>query len=219
MHSDQDRRAEAAFVPAIALVLIANFIPLYSVLAYQWPVLFVVMLFWFDVLLMVLFTAVKIVIVPLTGYRTSAIVVLKVGFAGATLVFYGGLVLAYGVFLFMLFSGAAAPRGGVANPELSSEEVIEMLGAPAVLWAALAIVANHLRGLFVDFIGRGVWRSAHPEKLFDMPLRQIVALHVGLVLGGGALSLLATPLVAATVLVVAKTLSDLRQLIGEPSVA
>jgi len=208
----QARRAESAAVPAIALVLIANFIPLYSVLADDWPVVYVVMLFWFDVLLMVAFTAVKILIVPLAGYRRSAIVVLKIGYAGATLVFYGGLALAYGIFLAFLFGGAVTPRGIVASPDVPLEVMANMLGEPAAFWSALAILGIHLHSLVVDFIARGAWRTAHPEKLFDMPLRHIVVLHVGIVLGGGALSLLATPLIAATVLLAGKTVSDLRAL-------
>lgn len=48
--------------------------------------------------------------------------------------------------------------------------------------------------------------------LFETPLRHVVVLRVGIVFGGIILVLLATPLVAATVLLGGKTVSDLRAL-------
>ena len=203
-------------VPAIALALIANFIPLYNVLAQHWPVVYVVMLFWFDVLLIVAFTAVKILIAPLTGYISPA-VVLIVGYAGATLVFYGGLVLIYGFFLALLFGGEITPRGLVSNPDVALGVMTRMLGEPAVFWTALAILGIHLHSLIVYVAAREAWSTAQPERLFDMPLRHLVVLHVGIVLGGGVLTLLAPPVIAATVLLAGKTVSDLRVVARERS--
>ena len=230
MHSDQIRRAETAAVPAIALVLIANFIPLYSVLAQDWPVVYVVMLFWFDALMFVAFTVIRILIAPVPGdlslvlARKTAIaaVTLKVFYktvvAAVTLVFHGGLVLGYGIFLAFLFGGEVTPRGIVASPDVPLEVMTGMLHEPAVYWAALAILGNHLYSLVVGFLMRGGWRTAQAVLLFEAPVRHVVVLHVGIVLGGVVLVLLATPLIAATVLLVAKTISDLRSLALERKV-
>ena len=227
MQSDQQRRARSADVPAIALVLIANFIPLYSVLAHGWPVVFVVMLFWFDALMFVAFTAIRILIAPVPGdlslvlARKTAIaaVVLsafyKTVVAAVTLAFHGGLVLGYGIFLAFLFGGQVTPRGIVASPDVPLEVMTNMLHEPAVYWAALAILGNHLYALAVGFIVRGGWRTAQPALLFEAPTRHVLVLHVGIVLGGVVLMLLATPLIAAAVLLVAKTVSDLRLLIPD----
>ena len=231
LHRVQHPRADTAAVPAIALVLIANFIPLYSVLAHDWPVVYVVMLFWFDTLMFVAFSAIRILIAPLPGdlslvlARKTAIaaIVLSVFYktvvAGVTLVFHGGLALGYGIFLAFLFGGEITPRGIVASPDVPLEVMTSMLHEPAVYWAALAILGNHLYSLAVGFIMRGGWRTAQAVLLFEAPTRHVLVLHVGIVLGGIMLVLLATPLIAATVLLVAKTVSDLRWLILDRSAA
>ena len=75
-------------MPAIALVLIANFIPLYSVLAQDWPVVYVVMLFWFDALMFIAFTAIRILIAPVPD-DLSLTLARKTAIAAVTLkVFY-----------------------------------------------------------------------------------------------------------------------------------
>jgi hypothetical protein len=231
MHSDQHRRTKAAAVPAIALVLIANFIPLYSALAQDWPVVYVVMLFWFDALMFIAFTAIRILIAPVPGdlsltlARKTAIaaVTLKVFYktvvATVTLAVHGGLVLGYGIFLAFLFGGEITPRGIVASPDVPLEVMTSMLHEPVVYWAALAILGNHLYSLTVGFIMRGEWRTAQQVLLFEAPTRHVLVLHVGIVLGGIVLVLLATPLIAAAVLLAAKTVSDLRLLIRERSAA
>ncbi len=90
-----------------------------------------------------------------------------------------------------------------------------MLDEPAVPWALLAILGNHLYSLIANFIARGAWRAAQHVLMFGEPLRHIVVLHVGIALGGIVLLLFASPLIAATVLLVAKTVSDLRSLVLE----
>jgi len=223
-HRQTDHRAKSPAVPAIALVLIANLIPLYSVLARDWPVVFVVTLFWFDTLIFVLFAAIRILIAPLpddlsrvlAGKAAIAAASLKVFYkstvAAVTLVFHGGLVLGYGFFLALLFGGEITPRGIVASPDVPLDVLTGMLAEPAVHWTVLAILGNHLYSLVFGFIMGGEWREARAAVLFETPLRHVVVLHVGIVFGGIILVLLATPLVAATVLLGGKTVSDLRAL-------
>lgn len=231
LHQQADHRANPPAVPAFALVLAANFIPLYSVLAQDWPVVYVVMLFWFDALMFVAFTAIRILVAPvpgdlslaLAGKTAFAAITLKVFYkivvATVTLVFHGGLVLGYGIFLAFLFGGEITPRGIVASPDVPLDVMTGMLHEPAAYWSALAILGNHLYSLAVGFILRGEWRTAKPVLLFEAPMRHVLVLHLGIVLGGILLVLLATPLIAAAVLLAAKTVSDLRLLIRERSAA
>jgi hypothetical protein len=205
------RRAPWARAPAIALVLLAGFIPLYCVLADDWPVVYVVMLFWFDALLMILFVAIRILVAPPAAYGSRAAVPIIV-FAAATLAFYGGLALAYGYLLAMIFGGEVTSQGIVSSPDVALEVMETMLVDPGVAWSALAILGVHLHALLAYLAGRGSWSAAEPARLFDIPLRQLAVLHVGIVLGGGVLILLAPPVVAAAVLLAGKTVADLRAL-------
>ena len=203
--------------PAIALVLLASFIPLHSMLADDWPVVYVVMLFWFDALLLIAFNAVRILMAPAAGY-CSASVVLIVGYAGATLVFFGGLALAYGFILAQIFGGEVTSHGIVSGPDVALEVMESMLADPGVAWSALAILAVHLLSFVAYSRTRESWTAAEPGRLFDLPMRRLVVLHVGIVLGGAVLIMLAPPVVAAAVLLAGKTVSDLRALSLEAAV-
>jgi hypothetical protein len=194
--------------PAVALVLVAGGIPLYAVLVRGWPVVFVVMQFWFEALVIVAFSAIKVAMVPVPGDRALALLGRAVR-VGVTLAFPGGLVLAYGFFLALLFGGTVTGGGIVASPDVPLEVLAAMRNEPAALLAALAVVARHAYAFAAGFVARGQWRTARLGSLLDEPMRRVVVLHVGIVLAGVALVSLAPPLAAATGLILLKTAADL----------
>jgi hypothetical protein len=193
---------------AAGLVLLMNLIPLHSVLTRGWPVVFVVMLFWFEALVLVVFAALKALIAPLPGPR-PAVLIGKVVISGATLAFHGGLVLGYGFFLALLFGGTMTDQGIVASPDIALDVLGAMWGDNGVLVAALVIVARHLYAFATRFLARGAWRETRATDFFDEPMRRTVLLHVGIVLSGIVLLLFLPPLAAAALLIVLKTAADL----------
>jgi len=69
---------------------------------------------------------------------------------------------------------------------------------------------SHGVSFAVNFIGRREYAGETIAALMTAPYRRIVVMHLTIIFGGGLVMLLGTPLAALVLLVVLKTVVDLR---------
>ncbi len=186
---------------AVALLLLANVLPLAGVLFFGWDVGMVLITYWLENGIVGLINIPKILLARDSRTTLANEPSGRVIYAAFFAVHYGIFWLVHGVFVFVLFgrgsaSGFTGPFEMVAND-------------PALLLAALALLASHGASFLVNYIGRGEYKHTSPDSQALQPYSRMVILHVTIVLGGVLVLSLGEPLVALILLVVLKTAFDL----------
>jgi hypothetical protein len=212
------------------LVLVAaNLLPLYGVVAGGWSTFEVVALYWFENVVIGGFNVLKMLCcapdlaalqaqmaarlraagrepaAPQSLQSLGKIMHLaKLFFVPFFIVHYGLFTFVHGVFVVVLLGGV-----GLSGLSLPWSQAQEGVHASALLWAALALVVSHGVSFVGNFLLGGEYRrTTLPQQMFA-PYGRVVVLHVA-ILGGGILTaLLGSPLALVALLVVGKTGLDL----------
>jgi hypothetical protein len=181
-------------VSAAALVA-ANLVPLAAVALGWWSTYEVMLLFWAE--------NVVIGLVQVLRFGTLAVLRGMVAALGVAVFFtlhYGLFTLVHGMFVLSLF----APEDGW---DAAAGLLFSLDG---LLFGLLALGASHLVSFVVNFLHGGEYRQAAPEALMMEPYGRIVVLHLAILFGGFATTLLGAPAAVLVVLVLLKIGFDLR---------
>ncbi|NKC30356.1 DUF6498-containing protein [Falsiroseomonas selenitidurans] len=179
-----------------AALVLANLVPLGGALLGIWSSYELVLLFWAE----------NLIIGGLQLLRMASALVLRQRFIMLFLipfftVHYGGFALGHGVFVATLMG----PRGGSL-----ADATALLLSPEGLLWACVALAASHALSFVVNFLGEGEWRRADDKGLMVEPYGRVVLLHLVIILGGMLSLALGEPTAILALLVVAKTLLDLK---------
>jgi Family of unknown function (DUF6498) len=199
-------RAVATFDLALALATAA--VIAWGVLVLGWSPFVVMLLFWFENIVIGVFNVGKMLA---TGLRLGAAGLLGgIALSAFFTVHYGIFTAVHGMFVALLFGGAEVSRGamdgGLAGPLAA---MVDYLFAERDGWlAVLAIVLVHLSG-FVQWLART--REAPPplKELMGAPYGRIMILHVTLIASGFLVQALKSPVAGALLLVGLKLAYDL----------
>jgi len=202
-----NERAAAAVDLVLALASAA--VIAWGVLVLGWSPFVVMMLFWFENVVIGVLNVVRILV---AGARLGG----AVGLAGAIavsaffIVHYGLFTAVHGLFVVMLFGGAELGRdamdGGLSAPLFA---MLHYLFAERDGWlAALAIVLLHLNGL-VQWLTRTRELPPALNDLMSSPYGRILILHVTLIASGFLIQALKAPVAGALLLVGLKLAHDL----------
>jgi len=85
---------------------------------------------------------------------------------------------------------------------------------PMIWLGILALALSHGASFIEHFVLRGEVFKLTPKKLMVRPYKQIVVMHIGLILGAVALNKFGSPLWLLATIVVLKLLVDLKQHLG-----
>ena len=192
----------------LALALASAAVIAWGVLVLGWSPFVVMMLFWFENVVIGVLNVVRILV---AGARLGG-----AGLAGAVAVsafftvHYGLFTAVHGLFVVVLFGGAELGRdamnGGLGAP-LSA--MLHYLFAERDGWlAALAIVLLHVSGL-VQWLARTRELAPPLKDLMGSPYGRIVILHVTLIASGFLVQALKAPVAGALLLVGLKLAYDL----------
>lgn len=195
--------------PAVWVLVAANLVPLYGVLALGWEVFPVVVLFWMENVVIGALNALRILIAA----PGAAAWFPKLFLGGFFCIHYGLFTAVHGLFVFALFGGEPyreRPDG------LWDDLALRRVLAEYTLWPALAaLAASHAFSFLYNYLGRGEFRSASPAALMLAPYGRVVVLHVTLLVGGLLIQALRSPLWALVLLIALKTALDLRAHVRE----
>jgi hypothetical protein len=196
------RGIDAVLAVASALVIA------WGVLALDWPVFFVMALFWFENVVIGGFNVLRML---LSGLRSGGAGILAaLAMAAFFTLHYGMFTAVHGVFVVALFGvpelGRDAMNGGLAAPAL---RMVESLMADRAGWLAmLAVVAVQA----VSFVQWSMATRASPtplKELMGAPYGRIMVLHVSLIAGAFLLQALRSPVAGVLLLVALKLAYDL----------
>lgn len=217
---------------ALALV-VANLLPLAGVLLFGWKTFDVVFAYWLENVVIGLVNVLKMLtcfpnresfqsfyeqqLESRRGLRPGTLsaeekeqafnVAEGLGWQASKLFFvpfftvhYGGFCLGHGLFI-------CALTGDGADPMTIARETFQR---PAMWAVAGVMLTSHLVSYFSNYLGRGEYRRLTPPELMFQPYGRVVLLHVAL-LGGAFLTMgLGSPTWVLVLLVVGKTLFDLK---------
>jgi hypothetical protein len=199
---DRSRLAAAALVAG-------NVVPLVGVVAFDWSLASLLVVYWVESGIVGAFSVAKIrratggddpddlpslsfddrSVASFVGEPNDAIARFFIGHYGGFWAIHGGFVVALSV----TFLADAGPIDPVA-----------------VAVVAGSLVASHGYSYRVNFVGEREFERAGPVTLMVDPYRRVFVLHLTIVLGAFAVDLVGAPVGALVVMVLAKTALDLR---------
>ena len=209
---------------ASSLVLIlANLIPLAGVVLFQWDVLAILLLYWAESVIIGVLNVARMVscksdnflqgmLPQLANQRVSEELSKNIpSITGVALKFFlvPFFIVHYGMFCFGhlmavlgIFSDTGMSfRSGSSLPQLWQTS----------FWIAVAAIAgSHLFSFLTNYIGGGEYKRANLVLLMHRPYGRIVAMHSAIVFGAALVMWLGSPLPMLLILIVAKTILDIR---------
>jgi len=194
-----------ALPPSAIVLLLANLVPLAGVVAFHWTVLSVLLLYWFENVVIGAFNVLKMAFANPKSLASDAIKVFLIPFF---IFHYGMFTFVHGMFILALFGHVA---GGMPGPATFSAALRDA----GVGWGVVAIVASHGFSFFHNYWMSGEYRNASPQVLMAQPYARVVVLHVAILIGGLGTVALGSPVVALVVLVALKTAIDFKAHLAE----
>jgi hypothetical protein len=194
--------SRSAPIALVALVL-ANLVPLIGVLFFGWDVALILLVYWLENGVVGLLTLPRI----LLAAGPSSMTVRDIGGLGRS---NGGIavffVLHYGLFwvihgVFLVVLTGIVPSPGLTDP------LLVVLGDPRLVLAGLALLISHAADFWLNYVGRGEFRTASAGGEMLQPYPRLIVLHI--VITAGAILIMGRQTVLAIAMLVAlKTVID-----------
>jgi hypothetical protein len=188
--------------PSVLALIAANAVPLLGVLWFGWKVFPLLLLFWFENLIIGAFNVLKMILASPEDAKGWALKLFLVPFFSFH---YGMFTLVHGVFVIALFGGQFHQGG--PSPDLSTAFAVireEHLG-----WAILGLTISHAISFGMNYVGEGEYRRASLDRLMFQPYGRIVVLHLTILGGGFLMVALGSPTIGLVLLVILKIGLDL----------
>mgnify|MGYP001574478675 FL=1 len=176
--------------PSIISLIIANSIPLIGVLFFDWSLIQILLLYWFESAIIGFYTILKII------KANKTISFFLVPFF---ILHYGGFMFGHLAFIFAFFRGESVGTTLLWN------------SAPAIL----TLFISHGISFFSNFLGKREYKNTNLQEQMVIPYKRIIAMHFTLILGGFLISIYNSPVFALIILIIAKIIIDLRSHIKE----
>ncbi len=196
---------EQLLQPSAIALIAANLLPLGGVLFLAWPIFPLVLLFWMENLIVGLLNIPKM---ALAGGSDSSAHVAKLVMIPFFCLHYGLFCFVHGMFVLVLFGGPDSGIGGGGAPSVA--RLMDAIRQWHLGWAMAALLGSHAVSFFFNYIGKGEFREASLPLLMGAPYARIVVLHVAILLGAFVLVALGSPVVGLIILVIGKTVIDLK---------
>jgi len=120
-------------------------------------------------------------------------------------VHYGMFCLIHGVFVFVMLG-----RDDFFGPLEMPREFWRVAVDEHLIWGLAALAGSHLCSFFTNYIGRGEYRRTAAPLLMMQPYGRVVVLHVAILFGGFVTTMFGSPVLLLVLLVIGKTILDLK---------
>ncbi|UCG49793.1 MAG: hypothetical protein JSU94_08415 [Phycisphaerales bacterium] len=205
-------------VSVVALIA-ANALPLYGVAFLKWNAAAIVLLYWAENLVVGFYNILKIALAPVKEPVEHLGKLFVIPFF---MVHYGGFMAVHGVFVLAFFA-KSEPKfpgsGGAPTWPCFLVFLQLLLGVIRQAWAALPpgtkpillmLFASHGVSFVHNFLLKREYESTDPGKLMAAPYTRIVVMHVAIIFGAFISVALKSPLGILVILVVLKTVIDVK---------
>lgn len=210
--------------PGISVLVASNCIPLIGVLLFGWVVFDIVILYWFENVVIGVLNVVKILTAmpgqtlassnaagdeqPASGAQMGQTVASFHGIKLFLIPFftfhYGLFCTVHGVFICALLKDDG--RDGLDSPLAA---VLEMMSQPWFAVAVVGLIASQVIALIRNYYMNGKYKQSHPFILLFTPYGRIVVLHLAILLSAFLTMLLGSPIWMLGLLVIGKTVMDI----------
>jgi len=124
---------------------------------------------------------------------------------------YGGFTIGHGFFIIALFARHVL----VDAPGPKLDVLMQTLRQYKLPYAIIALFLSHGYSFIVNYLGKGEYRRYNISMLMKHPYTRIILLHITLVLGGGLVMILKSPVAGLVLLILLKIGLDIRAHIKE----
>ena len=201
------RRADIA----LAALVLANLVPLFGVLMLDWDIGSVVVLYWFENLVIGGYTMLKMLL-KARGRKRFLVLFFTLH--------YGGFCAIHGFFVLQLtrFAGEDWGHAGTVTwpGPLALLQMFINLGQQLLaaaprefLLACLALVVSHGVSFVLVYLGQREYEHTTLKELMNAPYRRIAVLHIAIIAGGFLVAGLGSPLGLLAALVALKIGMDI----------
>jgi hypothetical protein len=206
------------------LLVLANLVALIGVLFLGWNLAMILVLYWVESGIVGLLNLPKILLArgPLTLTARGVSLAVPMASTGLLslaaraftaiffLIHYGIFWIGHGLFVFLL-PAFARQRGGAGVAAVSNDPFAGAGIDPAVVGsAALILLASHAVSFWTNYVRRREYLGISYLQQMAQPYSRVLVMHVTILAGAFLMILIGTPVAALVVLVVMKTLIDLR---------
>jgi hypothetical protein len=201
-------------IPVIAL-LAANAIPLFGVLFLGWNAFYVVLLYWTENIVIGFYNVLKMMFAAVPHPIAHLGKLFLIPFF---IIHYGGFTAIHGFFVLALFhkNGQGPPMSGMDWPcflvfvQMLFNIIRYMYSVipPQVRLAVLALFVSHGVSFVQNYLLKGEYATAKPDKLMGNPYGRVVVMHIAILAGGFLTMAVGSPAPLLVVLVGLKTILD-----------
>ena len=185
---------------SLAVLVLANMVPLAGALFGGWDVRLLVLLYWAENLII---GGYNILRMALVSTRNPSEAFSKLFFIPFFSIHYGMFCLAHGLFILLFFYGGSETQGLPFGPRLLLRAW--QLSDGLLLWPLIGLVISHGVSLIEHFFLQGERRRVTLKQLMAAPYGRIVILHVAILAGGIFVQKWGSPWPLLVVLVLLKT--------------
>ena len=203
-------------LPVVAL-LVANAIPLFGVLFLGWDAFYIVLLYWTENIVIGFYNVLKMVFAAVPHPVAHLGKLFLIPFF---IVHYGGFTAIHGFFVLAMFhkDGQGPPMGGMNWPcflvfvqmLLNVIRYMYSVIPPQVRLAVLALFISHGVSFVQNYLLKGEYTTAKPDKLMGGPYGRVVVMHIAILAGGFLTMAVGSPAPLLVVLIGLKTILDVR---------
>ncbi len=180
---------------SLALLVIANLVPLAGVWLWEWDVFLLLLLFWCENVIIGLFGIARLVVSANSENAFNGLF-LPLFF----MVHYGGFMFGHFMVLFGMYEGFMSDAGQQVEASDFYLSVLDNLS-----WVAIvALFISHGWSFVENFMGRREHENLSPMQAMGLPYKRMVITHVALILGGFFLIERGQPLAGLVFLVLLK---------------
>lgn len=201
-------------IPVLAL-LTANAIPLFGVLFLGWDAFYIVLLYWSENVVIGFYNVLKMVFAAVPHPVAHLGKLFLIPFF---IIHYGGFTAIHGFFVLALFhkDGQGPPMDGMNWPcflvfvQMLFNVIRYMYSIipPQVRLAVLALFISHGISFVQNYLLKGEYITAKPDKLMGSPYGRVIVMHITILAGGFLTMAIGSPAPLLAVLVVLKTVLD-----------
>jgi hypothetical protein len=208
-------RVTSSAVAAVLLVVV-NLVPLAGAVWWDWDLMAILALYWVENGIVGAINVLKILRAEgsmlggmqmrLTGRPISSLA--RRPIAAFFLIHYGGFWVGHGLFVLLFLPAISGGLDGtVSQPPLSPFGPGPDWGVVAI--GAVGLAISHGTSFWLNYLGRGEYRSVSPAQLMLAPYGRLVILHLTIILGAMVSIWIGSPVGALLLLVILKTALDL----------
>jgi hypothetical protein len=200
-------------IPVLSL-LAANAIPLWGVLFLGWDAFYIVLLYWTENIVVGFYNVLKMIFASVPHPAAHLGKLFLIPFF---IVHYGGFTAIHGFFVLALFHKEQGPPMGrmdwpcfLVFVQMLFNVIKYMYSVipPQVRLAVLALFVSHGVSFVQNYLLKGEYATAKPDKLMGSPYGRVVVMHIAILAGGFLTMAVGSPAPLLVVLVVLKTILD-----------